>query len=137
MSYRWTVISSAEPTRQLVLEALFETMPEKSIREAARGQVLEILDGDAVPVVLELPRRVQVPGEILRLRSGANVSAPAGSGVPAFFTAEGTGSGEPLWWLDLYATGGAYDGGMLADALSHAVARRTGGVVLLPDGVKP
>ena len=129
MSYRWTVISSAEPTQQLMVEALYETMPEHSMREAAEGQVIEIVDGERVPLVLELPRRIQVPGEILRLRGGADISAPAGSGIPAFFTAEGTGSAEPLWWLDLYVPGGAHDGGTLADALSHAIARRTNGVV--------
>ena len=136
MSTRWTVISVQEPDQRLVVEALLETMPEKSMREAAEGQVLEIVDGDRVPLVLELPRRIQVPGEILRLHPGAEVSAPAGSGVPAFFTAEGTGSDQPLWWLDVYATGGAPDGGTLADALTHAIARRTTGVVLLPDGVR-
>jgi hypothetical protein len=142
VSYRWTVISTGEPSQQQLIEALYETMPEMGMREAADGQVIEIVDGERVPLVVELPRRIQVPGEILRLRGGADVSAPAGSGVPAFFTAEGTGSEEPLWWLDLYATGGAHDGGMLdggtlADALSHAIARRTGGVVLLPEGVRP
>ena len=134
MSYRWTVLSTEEPTRRLIVESLLETMPDKSMREAAEGQVIEIVDGERVPVAVELPRLIQVPGEVLRLGKGANVSAPAGSGVPAFFTAEGSGSAEPLWWLDVYATGGAHDGAALADALCHAVARRTRGVVLLPEG---
>ncbi|UPO77688.1 MULTISPECIES: hypothetical protein [Arthrobacter] len=136
MSTRWTVLSVQEPQQKLLVEALLETMPEKSMREAADGQVIEIVDGERVPLVLELPRRIQVPGEILRLCRGAEVSAPAGTGIPAFFTAEGTGSTEPLWWLDVYAVGGAPDGGTLADALTHAIARRTSGVVLLPDGVR-
>ncbi|MCC3297180.1 hypothetical protein [Arthrobacter caoxuetaonis] len=134
MSYRWTVLSTEEPSRRVIVESLLETMPDKSMREAAEGQVIEIVDGERVPVAVELPRLIQVPGEVLRLGKGANVSAPAGSGVPAFFTAEGSGSAQPLWWLDVYATGGAHDGGALADALCHAVARRTNGVVLLPEG---
>ncbi|MCC9194069.1 hypothetical protein LOC59_10505 [Arthrobacter sp. zg-Y916] len=134
MSYRWTVLSTEEPSRRVIVESLLETMPDKSMREAAEGQVIEIVDGERVPVAVELPRLIRVPGEVLRLGKGANVSAPAGSGVPAFFTAEGSGSAQPLWWLDVYATGGAHDGGALADALCHAVARRTAGVVLLPEG---
>ncbi|MBD8043025.1 hypothetical protein H9638_04285 [Arthrobacter sp. Sa2BUA2] len=136
MSIRWTIISVQEPDQRLVVEALLETLPEKSMREAAEGQVIEIIDGGRVQLLIELPRRIQVPGEILRLHRGSEVSAPAGSGIPAFFTAEGTGSAEPLWWLDVYAAGGAPDGGPLADALTQAIARRTTGVVLLPDGVR-
>lgn len=134
MSARWTVVSADEPHRRAVVEALLETMPAMSMREAAAGEVLEILDGDRVPVVLELPRLIKVPGEVLRLHPGADVSAPAGSPIPAFFTAEGTGSAQPLWWLEIHAASGAAGGGNLADALSHAIAGRTRGVVLLPEG---
>lgn len=130
------VVSAGEPDRRTIVQALFDTMPENSIREAAAGEVLEILDGDNVPLVVELPRLIQLPGEVMRLHPGAEVSAPAGSAIPEFFTAEGTGSPAPLWWLELYAASGAPDGGRLADALSHAIARLTGGVVLLPDGVR-
>ncbi|MBF4992946.1 hypothetical protein ITX31_02325 [Arthrobacter gandavensis] len=136
MSARWVVVSTGEPDRRTVVQAFAETMPEKSMREAAAGQVLEILDADSVPLVLELPRLIRLPGEVLRLHSGADVSAPAGSAVPEFFTAEGTGSAAPLWWLEIHATGGVPDGGRLADALSHTLARLTGGVVLLPDGAR-
>ena len=136
MSSRWVVVSTGEPDRRTVVQALAEIMPEKSMREAAAGEVLEILDGDSVPLVVELPRLIQLPGEIMRLHPGAEVSAPAGSAIPEFFTAEGTGSAAPLWWLEVYATGGVPDGGRLADAFSHALARLTGGVVLMPDGVR-
>ncbi|MER2133527.1 MAG: hypothetical protein ABS910_02470 [Arthrobacter sp.] len=136
MSARWVVVSAGEPDRRTIVQALFDTMPENSIREAAAGEVLEILDGDNVPLVVELPRLIQLPGEVMRLHPGAEVSAPAGSAIPEFFTAEGTGSPAPLWWLELYAASGAPDGGRLADALSHAIARLTDGVVLLPDGVR-
>ncbi len=130
------VVSTGEPDRRTIVQALFETMPEKSMREAAAGEVLEVLDGENVPLAVELARRIQLPGEVMRLHPGAAVSAPAGSAIPEFFTAEGTGSPAPLWWLEVYATGGMPDGGRLADALSHTIARLTGGVVLLPDGVR-
>lgn len=130
------VVSTGEPDGRTVVQALAGTMPDMSMREAAAGEVLEILDGSSVPLVVELPRLIQLPGEVMRLHPGADVSAPAGSAIPDFFTAEGTGSPAPLWWLEVHATGGAPDGGRLADALTHALARLTGGVVLLPDGVR-
>ena len=136
MSSRWVVVSTGEPDRRTVVEALASTMPDMSMREAAAGEVLEILDGDSVPLVIELPRLIRLPGEVMRLHPGAEVSAPAGSAIPKFFTAEGTGSPAPLWWLEVYAASGAPDCGRLADALSHAIARLAGGVVLLPDGVR-
>lgn len=133
MSADWTVIGLDEPGPRLLVEALARTMPELSIRQDAADQVWEIVDDAGTALLaVEPPRRIQLPGEILRLLDGAPYTAPDGQ-VPALFAPGGVGDRrDPLWWQDLHAVGADSRAAALADRLATTVALLITGIVVPP-----
>jgi hypothetical protein len=136
MSSDWTVLCVEEPTQALLVESLVETMPALNVREVAENMVLEVFDdAGTVPLAIELPRLIRNPGEVERLLAGAAVSIADGTAaMPAIFNSNAPAAAkeQPLWWQDIHVTNGQHDGGRLADALAHAIARRCSGAVVAP-----
>lgn len=143
MSSDWTVVSRQEQTHEVLIAALLEIMPESSLRSTVDETVLEIVvessgvEDPPALLAVELPRRVQNPAELQRLLPNADVSAVEDIEVPLAFT-EGTGAvpaGEVIWWQDIHAIGDLRVTDPLASRLTHAVAARSQGAVILPRGV--
>ncbi len=136
MSSDWIVLSVEEQTEQVLIEALQEVVDSIDVRSSADGQYLELLDQQGVVLlVVERPKLIHTPSELARLHPGSDISAPDGSrGVPDLFLPATTGSSppSPIWWQDLHASANVHRTDDLADALAHAVARRTQGVVIMP-----
>lgn len=134
MSSDWTVVSLREPDQLTLVEAMVAAVPELNVRQAAEDSLLELLDdGGVLQLAIELPRLVRVPQEVSRLLAGAEISAVPGGAVPAVF-APGTGNPEmqPLWWQEVHVRDGLPQAAAQAESLCHEIARRCGGVVVLP-----
>lgn len=135
MSSDWIVMSVDEPTEGIVLEALREVVDAVDVRSSPDGHFLELLDDQGVVLlVVERPKLIHTPAEVSRLHPGADISAPSGTaGIPDVFTGPAPGDRPaPVWWQDLHASANVPRTDHLADALAHAVARRSRGVVVVP-----
>lgn len=135
MSSDWIVMSVDEPTEGIVLEALREVVDAVDVRSSPDGHFLELLDDQGVVLlVVERPKLIRTPAEVSRLHPGADISAPSGTaGIPDVFTGPAHGDRPaPVWWQDLHASANVPRTDHLADALAHAVARRSRGVVVVP-----
>ena len=137
VSSDWVVLSVSEQNEKVVIGALQEVVHAVDVRAPADGHFLELLDDQGIVLlVIERPKLIRSPAELARLHPGADISAPSGSeGIPDLFTldpASADSGPSPVWWLDLHASSNVPRTDHLADALAHAVARRTRGVVIAP-----
>lgn len=137
MSSDWVVLSIEEQTEEIVIEALQEVVDAVDVRSPDDGHFLELLDDQGVVLlVIERPKLIRTPAELARLHPGADISAPGGSRrIPDMFTSDASAAGaglSPVWWQDLHASSNVPRTDDLADALAHAVARRSRGVVIVP-----
>lgn len=135
MSSDWIVLSVDEPAQGVVIEALQAVVDAVDVRPSADGHLLELLDAQSVVLlVVERPKLIHTPAELARLHPGSDVSAPQNPrGIPDLFTGGSNGGpAAPLWWQDLHASDNVPGTDHLADALAHAMAERTRGVVIRP-----
>jgi hypothetical protein len=129
-------LSVEEQTEEVLFEALQEVVDSIDVRGHPDGQHLELLDEQGIVLlVIERPKLISTSSELARLYPGSEISAPDSSrGAPDLFRPGTTGSSppSPVWWQDLHAAAKVPRTDELADALAHAVARRTQGVVIVP-----
>lgn len=133
MSSDWSVLSVDEQTEGVVIEALQEVVDAVDVRSDPDGRFLEMLDDHGVVLlVVERPKLVRTPSELARVAPGADISAPdGGRGLPDLVL-PGTTDPSPVWWQDLHAATAVPRTDVFADALAHAIAVRTRGVVVMP-----
>lgn len=99
------------PDAEAVVSGLAAAGPRLRVRQAANGAVLQLCDdGGRALVSIEVPVRVQVPGEVERL---------LGPEVAEHLT-------PPVWWVEARARA---DQGDLARAFAEELVRRLGGAV--------
>ncbi|GAB3564343.1 DUF6177 family protein [Spelaeicoccus albus] len=120
MSNDFVAVCRDEPTQDLIGAALQDTGGGHAIRTSSGGTVLHV--GPGGRVVLELPRRIRVPNESIRLFGAPDPNTPA-----------------PSWWIDAHARDGDPTARDYAATLIRSIAAHATGftVGVTDDGLRP
>lgn len=111
MSHDFVAVCRDEPTQGLIGTALQDAGRGHAIRTSSGGTVLHV--GPGGHVVLELPRRIKLPGESLRLFGTPDPNAP-----------------EPSWWIEAHARDGDSAARDYAAAVIQSIAAHAAGFTI-------
>ncbi|WP_156721789.1 DUF6177 family protein [Streptomyces apocyni] len=119
-----TVLTPTMPDPWSVLAGLLAGGPDKLVRAAGDGAVVQLCDERGRPLVsIEAPLFVQVEGEAERLLGAAAPHAPDAPAMPPV----------PFWWTEARASTGVGEAEQLAGAFAARVVALLGGGVWPPE----